>query len=55
MRFHGVVSNQLAEAIDLFPTRQETKAVVRAWDEDESDQAGALYVESVGLATSGEN
>jgi hypothetical protein len=35
MRFYGVVSDQLDEAIELFPTRQEAEAVVNAWDEDE--------------------
>lgn len=55
MRFYGVVSNQLAEAIELFPTRQEAEAVVRASDEGEPDQAGALSIEPTELVTGSAN
>jgi hypothetical protein len=42
--FYGVVSDFLGEAIELFSTREEAEAVVRAWDEDEPERAGALRV-----------
>jgi hypothetical protein len=31
VRFYGVASSQLAEALELFPTHEEADAVVRAW------------------------
>ncbi len=47
MLFYGVVSDFLGEAVELFPTREHAEAVVQAWDRDEPDQAGTLYVEPI--------
>jgi hypothetical protein len=52
---YGVVSDSLAEAIELFPSQEEAEAVVRAWDEDEPGEAGALHVEAIELVTGGLN
>jgi hypothetical protein len=43
------VSDHLDEAVDLLSTRAAAEAVVRAWDRDESDQAGVLHVELIEL------
>jgi hypothetical protein len=48
--FYGVVSAFLEEAVDLFATREEAEAVVRAWNRDEPDRAGELRVEPVELS-----
>jgi hypothetical protein len=53
--FYGVVSEFLEEAVELYCTREEAEAVVRAWDEDEPDEAGTLRIEPVELATGGRN
>jgi hypothetical protein len=42
--FWAVVSDSLQEALELFPTRAEAEAVVRAWDREEPDQQGLLHV-----------
>jgi hypothetical protein len=55
MRFYGVISKALGDAVELFATREEAEAVVHAWDENEPDQAGALCVEPVELLSGGEN
>jgi hypothetical protein len=55
MRFYGVVSDFLDEAVELFPTREEAAAVVLAWDEDEPERAAALHVEPIELVTGGPN
>jgi hypothetical protein len=51
VRFYGVVSDQLAEALEIFSTRAEAQSVVHAWDQDEPDQVGALRVEPIELMT----
>lgn len=45
MLFYGVVSDSTEEAVELFTRREKAEAIVRAWDRDEPDHAGALYVE----------
>jgi hypothetical protein len=50
--FYGVVSDSIAEAVELFTSREEAEAIVQAWDRDEPDQAGALRVELVEFETS---
>jgi hypothetical protein len=50
--FYGVVSDSTEEAEELFTTREETEAIVQAWDLDEPEQAGTLLVEKVELETS---
>jgi hypothetical protein len=52
MILYGVVSDFLEEAVELFPTREQAEAAVRAWDRDEPRQAGALHVELVEIETS---
>jgi hypothetical protein len=52
MLFWAVVSDSTEEAVELFTTREEAEAIVRAWDRGEPDQAGALRVELVELETS---
>jgi hypothetical protein len=52
---YGVASDSTAEAVELFTSREETEAIVRAWDRDEPQQAGALHVEHVELVSGGEN
>jgi hypothetical protein len=49
--FCGVVSDSIEEAVELFPTREEAEAIVRAWDRDEPDEAGILRVEKIELRT----
>jgi hypothetical protein len=51
VRFYGVVSDSLDEAIELFPTRPEAQAVVDSWDRDEPDRAGELHVEQIEFET----
>jgi len=41
MLFWAVVSDPTEEAVELFPTREEAEAIVRAWGRDELGQAGA--------------
>jgi hypothetical protein len=55
VRFYGVVSDQLEEAVALFPTREEAEAVVSGWDRDEPGKAGQLHVEAVELVAGGLN
>jgi hypothetical protein len=38
--FYGVVSDATEEAVELFTSREEAGAIVRAWDRDEPEQAG---------------
>ena len=45
--FYAVVSDELEEAVELLPTREEAEAV-QAWDREEPDQAGILRVEKIG-------
>jgi hypothetical protein len=45
--FWAVVSDSTEEAVELFTTREEAEAIVRAWDRDEPDEAGALRVEQI--------
>jgi hypothetical protein len=49
--FYGVVSDSTEEVVELFPTREEAEAIVRAWDRDEPEQAGTLRVEKIELRT----
>lgn len=49
--FYSVVSDSTEEALELFPTREEAGAIVRAWDRDEPDQAGELRVEQIEFRT----
>jgi hypothetical protein len=51
MVFRTVVSNSTEEAVELFTSREETEAIVQAWDRDEPGQAGALRVERIELET----
>jgi hypothetical protein len=55
VRFYGVVSEVLQQAVEIFPTRDDAYAVVSAWDRDEPDHAGALQVEPVDLGAGGSN
>jgi len=55
VRFYEAVSDVLDDAVALLPTREEAEAVVRAWDKDEPNEAGALHIEPVELVTGGEN
>jgi hypothetical protein len=45
VRFYGVVSDPLEEAIELFVTRREAVLVIENWDRDEPERAGELRVE----------
>jgi hypothetical protein len=51
MLFWAVVSDSIEQAVELFTTRQEAKAIVRAWDRDEPEQAGTLRVENIEVRT----
>jgi hypothetical protein len=55
MRFYGVTSRASGDAVELFSTRQEAEAVVRAWNEDEPDQQGILRVEPIELISGESN
>jgi hypothetical protein len=52
MLFWAVVSDSTDQAVELFTSREEAEAIVRAWDRDEPDQVGALRVETVEFETS---
>jgi hypothetical protein len=45
----AVVSDPLDEPLELFVDRRAAEAVVRAWDRDEPEAAGALHVEPIEL------
>jgi hypothetical protein len=45
----AVVSDALDEPLELFVDRSEAEAVVRAWDHDEPEAAGAIHVEPIEL------
>jgi hypothetical protein len=45
------VSDSTEEALELFTTREEAEAIVKAWDRDEPDQAGELRVEQIEFRT----
>jgi hypothetical protein len=51
MLFWAVVSDSTEEAVELFTSREKAEAVVRAWDRDEPEQAGALRVEPIEVRT----
>jgi hypothetical protein len=55
MLFWAVVSDSTEEAVELFTTRQEAEAIVRAWDRDKPDQAGMLRVERIEVHTATAN
>jgi hypothetical protein len=50
--FYGVVSDSTEEALELFTSRDEAEAIVRAWDRDEPEQAGVLRAEQIEFETS---
>jgi hypothetical protein len=50
--FYGVVSDSTEEALELFTSRDEAEAIVRAWDRNEPDQAGTLRIEQIEFETS---
>jgi hypothetical protein len=52
MFFWAVVSDSLQEAVELVTSREQAEAIVRAWDRDEPDQAGALRIEKLEFETS---
>jgi hypothetical protein len=45
----ALVSDSLDEPLELFVDRRAAEAVVRAWDHDEPEAAGALHVEPIEL------
>jgi hypothetical protein len=51
MLFWAVVSDSTEEAVELFTTREDAETIVRAWDRDEPDPAGALRVEKIEFLT----
>jgi hypothetical protein len=48
MLFWAVVSDSTEEAVELLTSRE---TIVRAWDQDELGQAGALRVEQIDFRT----
>jgi hypothetical protein len=49
MLVFAVVSDPLDEPLELFVDRRAAEAVVRAWDRDEPEAAGAIHVEPIEL------
>jgi hypothetical protein len=49
--FYGVISEGLDGTVPLHASYEEAESIVRAWDEDEPDEAGSLYVEPIELVT----
>jgi hypothetical protein len=50
--FWAVVSDATEEAVELLTTHEEAEAIVQAWDRDEPEQAGPLYVKQIEFETS---